>query len=55
MPSFEQIRDDFAFLDEWDERYKYITIWGAILALIPKNTAMRRTRSRVAPVRSGCM
>jgi len=36
MLSFEQIRDDFAFLDEWDERYKYIIDLGRSLSPYPE-------------------
>ncbi len=36
MPGFDQIRDDFAFLDEWDERYKYIIDLGRDLAPYPE-------------------
>ncbi len=36
MATFEQIRDDFAFLDEWDDRYKYIIELGRQLAPYPE-------------------
>ncbi len=35
MASFEDIRSDFEFLDEWDERYKYIIDLGRTLAPYP--------------------
>lgn len=36
MTSFEQIRDDFEFLDEWDDRYKYLIDLGRSLAPYPE-------------------
>ena len=36
MTSFEQIRDDFEFLDEWDDRYKYLIDLGRDLAAYPE-------------------
>ncbi|MEE2691286.1 MAG: SufE family protein [Pseudomonadota bacterium] len=36
MPSFEDIAADFAFLDEWDERYKYLIDLGRALAPYPE-------------------
>ncbi len=36
MPSFEDIAADFAFLDEWDERYKYLIDLGRMLAPYPE-------------------
>ena len=35
MTSFNDIRDDFAFLDEWDDRYKYLIDLGRNLAPYP--------------------
>ena len=32
MPDFQTIVDDFAFLDDWEERYKYIIDLGNQLA-----------------------
>ncbi|MCI5048083.1 MAG: SufE family protein [Aquisalinus sp.] len=32
MPDFETIVDDFSFLDDWEERYKYIIDLGNQLA-----------------------
>lgn len=32
MENFETIKDDFAFLDQWEERYKYIIDLGRRLA-----------------------
>ncbi|KGD85839.1 SufE family protein [Rhizobium sp. YS-1r] len=31
MASIDQIIDDFAFLDEWEDRYQYITELGKLL------------------------
>jgi cysteine desulfuration protein SufE len=36
MPSFNDIAADFAFLDEWDERYKYLIDLGRGLAPYPE-------------------
>ncbi|PQA85818.1 SufE family protein [Hyphococcus luteus] len=37
MPSFDDISADFAFLDEWDERYKYLIDLGRELAPYPED------------------
>lgn len=36
MTSFDDIAADFAFLDEWDERYKYLIDLGRNLAPYPE-------------------
>jgi len=36
MPSFSDIAADFAFLDEWDERYKYLIDLGRALEPYPE-------------------
>jgi len=36
MPDFADIRADFEFLDEWDDRYKYIIDLGRTLAPYPE-------------------
>lgn len=36
MPRFEDIVADFAFLEEWDERYKYLIDLGRALAPYPE-------------------
>jgi cysteine desulfuration protein SufE len=36
MPGFDDIASDFAFLDEWDERYKYLIELGRTLAPYPE-------------------
>jgi cysteine desulfuration protein SufE len=33
--SFQAIRDDFAFLDEWEDRYRYVIDLGAALPPFP--------------------
>lgn len=35
MQSFDDIRADFAFIDDWDERYKYLIDLGRALAPYP--------------------
>ena len=37
MPEFETIVDDFSFLDEWEERYKYLIDLGNQLALLDED------------------
>lgn len=36
MASFDDIVSDFAFLDDWDERYKYLIDLGRALAPYPE-------------------
>ncbi len=36
MPDFDDIASDFTFLDEWDERYKYLIDLGRDLAPYPE-------------------
>lgn len=36
MTSFDDIRSDFEFLDDWDERYKYIIDLGRALPPYPE-------------------
>ena len=35
-PPIEQIIDDFAFLDEWEDRYRYLIELGRTLAPLPE-------------------
>jgi cysteine desulfuration protein SufE len=37
MASFEDIRNDFEFLDEWDDRYKYLIDLGRNLEPYPED------------------
>ncbi len=36
MPSFDEILSDFAFLDDWDDRYKYLIDLGRALPPYPE-------------------
>ncbi len=36
MPSFDDIKSDFSFLDDWDERYKYLIDLGRNLEPYPE-------------------
>lgn len=45
MNSIETIRDDFAFLDDWEERYRYIIELGGDLPAFPE--AARDERHKV--------
>ena len=44
-PSFKQLVDDFEFLDDWEERYKYVIELGR--ALEPLDEAERTTGNKV--------
>ena len=35
LPSIDTIRDDFAFLDEWEDRYRYVIELGESLPAFP--------------------
>jgi cysteine desulfuration protein SufE len=35
MPSIEEIEENFAFLDDWEERYRYVIELGRDLAPLP--------------------
>lgn len=37
MPSFDEILADFAFLDDWDDRYKYLIDLGRALPPYPED------------------
>ncbi len=37
MPSFDDIVADFAFLDDWDDRYKYLIDLGRSLPAYPED------------------
>lgn len=36
MTSLEQIREDFAFLDDWEDRYRYVIELGKALPDLPE-------------------
>jgi len=36
MTTMQAIRDDFAFLDEWEDRYRYVIDLGAALPAFPE-------------------
>jgi len=36
LPSIEEIRDNFQFLDNWEDRYKYIIELGNVLPPYPE-------------------
>lgn len=52
MPSFEEIVADFAFLDDWDERYKYLIDLGRRLPPYPeeKRDEARKVRGCASQV-----
>ncbi|MCX8998489.1 SufE family protein [Rhizobiaceae bacterium BDR2-2] len=37
MPSLQQIIDDFAYLDEWEDRYRYVIELGKQLPDLPES------------------
>ena len=53
MTTIDEIKDNFALLDEWDDRYRYVIELGRTLAPLPDETASPRTRCRAAPARCG--
>lgn len=46
LPDFETISGDFAFLDDWDERYRYLIDLGGQLAPFPEDRRSEETRVR---------
>ena len=45
MPTIEDIRNDFAFLDDWEDRYRYVIELGR--ALPPLSDALRTEANKV--------
>ncbi|MEW5963391.1 MAG: SufE family protein [Pseudomonadota bacterium] len=45
MPTLADIRDDFAFLDDWEDRYRYVIELGR--ALPPLDEALRTEANKV--------
>ena len=43
---FPQLCDDFAFLDDWEDRYKYIIELGRKIPAMPENDKTDRTKVR---------
>ena len=44
-PRFEEIADDFAFLDDWEDRYRYVIELGR--AMPPLDDALRVPATKV--------
>ena len=40
--TIDEIRDNFALLDEWDDRYRYVIELGRTLEPMPEAGAFRR-------------
>lgn len=40
MTTIQAIRDDFAFLDEWEDRYRYVIDLGAALPAFPEEARL---------------
>ena len=51
--TIDEIRDNFALLDEWDDRYRYVIELGRTLEPMPEPSIPPPTRCRAAPARSG--
>lgn len=45
LPAFSEIADDFAFIDDWDEKYRYIIDLGR--QLTPLSDALKSEETRV--------
>lgn len=52
MATLEQIIDDFAFLDEWEDRYRYVIELGKALPELPqeKRTAQNKVQGCASQV-----
>ena len=46
MTTIEAIRDDFAFLDEWEDRYRYVIDLGEALPPFPDEARVDRYKVR---------
>ena len=44
MTTIEAIRDDFAFLDEWEDRYRYVIDLGEALPPFPDKAGSTPSR-----------
>ena len=53
MTTIDEIVENFALLDEWDDRYRYVIELGRTLAPLPRARHIEPTRCRAAPARSG--
>ncbi len=55
--TIDEIRDNFALLDDWDDRYRYVIELGRTLEPMPEAAHSAHipqpTRSRAAPARFG--
>ncbi|MEM9840089.1 MAG: SufE family protein [Pseudomonadota bacterium] len=46
IPSFDEIADDFAFIDDWDEKYRYLIDLGRRLPPLTDEERTEDTRVR---------
>lgn len=46
LPAFQDIVDDFEFIDDWDEKYRYIIDLGRQLPELPESLRTEETRVR---------
>ena len=53
MTTIDEIIDNFALLEEWDDRYRYLIELGRTLGRCRTPPATTPTRCRAAPARSG--
>ncbi|MEM6649079.1 MAG: SufE family protein [Pseudomonadota bacterium] len=45
-PSFDDIADDFGFIEDWDEKYRYLIDLGRHLPPFPKDAQTEETKVR---------
>ena len=48
-----EIRDDFAFLDDWEDRYRYVIELGRSLPPLAPELRIESNKVRAAPAKSG--
>jgi len=53
MASIEQIIDDFAYLEEWEDRYRYVIELGKAMPDLSDDKKTAENKVRAAPARSG--
>ena len=51
--TIDEIRDNFALLDEWDDRYRYVIELGRTLDPMPEAEHSAANKVKAAPARSG--
>ena len=54
MTTIDEIVENFALLDEWDDRYRYVIELGRALPPLARAPIRKLIRSRAAQARCGC-